>query len=246
MDDLACFALCDHITRRTNGRPLSFALACAGPPFRLDVVPERFTTTCIFHILRHQTHISMSDTILSSKGQTKDEIAAEVEKRRAEIKAQQPPIGAEITVHNASTLSAYDIRQELNRRNCFDFKDEDTVNFRTMLKRLMVELVKDEGERAVTKEQESKVKMETAMEASKRIREEKKQIALERSRQRQADPEYFKKIVDNNVKPVKEEQSAEESEGLEREEEQEEEEEQAEVDPFRSFVPKGRAKIFIR
>jgi hypothetical protein len=181
---------------------------------------------------------------LSSKGQSQEEIMAEVAKRKAELKAKETPKGADITVHNASTLSAYDIRQELNRRNAFDFKDEDTVNFRTMLKRLMVELVKDEEEKAIVKEQESKQKMETALEKSKRIREEKKQAALERSRQRQADPEYFKKIADNNVKPVKE--AATEPPVLSDGEDEEEEEAQAEVDPFQTFVPKGRSKIFIR
>jgi hypothetical protein len=113
-----------------------------------------------------------------------------------------------------------------------------------MLKRLMVELVKDEEEKAIVKEQESKQKMETALEKSKRIREEKKQAALERSRQRQADPEYFKKIADNNVKPVKE--AATEPPVLSDGEDEEEEEAQAEVDPFQTFVPKGRSKIFIR
>ena len=80
--------------------------------------------------------------VLSSKGQTQEDIIAEVAKRKAEAKAKETPKGSDITVHNASVLSAYDIRQELNRRNAFDFQDSDTVNFRTMLKRLMVELVK--------------------------------------------------------------------------------------------------------
>lgn len=182
---------------------------------------------------------------LSSKGQSEDEIAAEVAKRKAELKVKEVPKGKDITVHNASTLSAYDIRQELNRRDAFDFKDDDTVNFRTMLKRLMVELVKDEEEKAVVKEKQSREKMETAIEKSKRIREEKKQAALERSRQRQADPEYFKKIADNNVKAVKEVPVAE-SGGDDDQQDQEEREDSGEVDPFQTFTPKGRSKIFIR
>jgi hypothetical protein len=63
---------------------------------------------------------------LSSKGQTQEEIIAEVAQRKAELKAKEAPVGADINVHNASTLSAYEIRQELNRRDAFDFKDEDT------------------------------------------------------------------------------------------------------------------------
>jgi hypothetical protein len=178
---------------------------------------------------------------VSSKGQTQEDIILEVAKRKAEIKAKESPKGADITVHNASVLSAYEIRQELNRRDAFDFKDDDTVNFRSMLKRLMVELVKDEENKAIVKEQESKVKMETALEQSKRIREEKKQAALERSKQRQADPDYFKKMNEKNVKPVKEELSAADTDTP-----QDEEDEEEEVDPFQTFVPKGRAKIFIR
>jgi CRISPR/Cas system CMR subunit Cmr6 (Cas7 group RAMP superfamily) len=115
------------------------------------------------------------------------------------------------------------------------------VNFRTMLRRLMVELVKDQEEIAIVKEQESKVKMETALEQSKRIREEKKLAALERSKQRQSDPNYFQKITENNIKPVKEDSSP-----AGKEEDEEEEEVQKEVDPFQTFVPKGRSKIFIR
>jgi hypothetical protein len=169
-----------------------------------------------------------------------DQIQTQIQ---TEVLVKQTPSGADITVHNASTLSAYDIRQELNRRNAFDFKDEDTVNFRTMLKRLMVELVKDQENIAIVKEQESKVKMESALEKSKRIREEKKQAALERSKQRQADPNYFKQISENNIKPQKEESPNVTS----QEDEEDEEDAVVEVeDPFQTFVPKGRSKLFIR
>lgn len=171
---------------------------------------------------------------------------AEVAKRKAELKAKETPKGTEITVHNASTLNAYEIRQELNRRDAFDFKDNDTVNFRTMLKRLMVELVKDEEQKAIVKEKESKEKMETSIEKSKRIREEKKQAALERSKQRQTDPEYFKKIAENNVKPVKETPTIPGDQEQNEEDEEEPHQELSEVDPFQTFAPKGRSKIFIR
>lgn len=184
--------------------------------------------------------------VLSSKGQSQEEIIAEVAKRKAEMKVKETPKGTDITVHNASVLSAYEIRQELNRRGAFDFKDEDTVNFRTMLKRLMVELVNDQENKAIVAEQESRVKMETTLEKSKRIREEKKQAALERSRQRQADPNYFQKIAETNIKPVKEKLESPQNDTTQEEEDEEEEEVSGEVDPFQTFVPKGRSKIFIR
>lgn len=179
---------------------------------------------------------------MSSKGQSEDEIVLEVARRKAELKEKESPRGAEITVHNASVLSAYEIRQELNRREAFDFKDDDVVNFRSMLKRLMVELVKDEENQAVAKEQESKVRTESAMEQSKRIREEKKRAAMERSKQRQADPDYFKKISENNVKVVVESSSEAEAAAAEEVEDVTD----VDADPFQTFKPKGRAKIFIR
>ncbi len=151
-----------------------------------------------------------------------------------------------MTVHNASTFNAYEIRQELNRRNAFDFKEDDVVNFRTLLKRLMIELVKDEEQNAIIKEHNNKLKIETSMEKSKRIREEKKMEALERSRQRQADPNYFKNISEKNSnKNVKEDDVA----APQPQPEDDVEEDQSvgvSDDPFLTFVPKGRPKIFIR
>ena len=181
--------------------------------------------------------------VVSSKGQTEEEIAAEVAKRKAELKSKSKPTGDEITVHNVGSLSAYDIRQELNRRDAFDFKDEDTVNFRTLLKRLMVELVKDEEKKAQTAEQENKVKIETEIEKSKRIREEKKRAAIERSKQRQADPNYFKKMAEKNVQPEKLDTPPTANTS---EEEDVNDNTECSNDPFQSFTPKGRPKIYIR
>jgi hypothetical protein len=131
----------------------------------------------------------------------------------------------------------------LNRRNAFDFTDEDTVNYRTMLRRLMVELVKDEENVAIEKATASAEKMETEMEKSRRIREEKKREALERSKQRQADPEYFKKRADANVKPEPVASAEPVDEGSD---DDKDDDEKGPSNPFESYPSKGRSKIFVR
>mmetsp|Transcript_4763 Transcript_4763/g.7230 ORF Transcript_4763/g.7230 Transcript_4763/m.7230 type:complete len:162 (-) Transcript_4763:122-607(-) len=151
-----------------------------------------------------------------------------------------------ITVHNASACTAYELRQELNRRNAFDFGENDTVNYRTMLKRLMVELVKDEEDKANEKVKVISQERETEMEKSKRIREEKKREALERSRQRQSDPNYFKKIAELNKKPEKAEDNNETTADTQETEEDEEDNDHTPSNPFDTFPKKGRSKIYVR
>ena len=73
-----------------------------------------------------------------------------------------------------------------------------------MLKRLMVELVKDENKETEQKTVEIERIANEAREEAKRQREEKKREALERSKQRQTDPEYFQRIAELNKKPEKE------------------------------------------
>ena len=136
-------------------------------------------------------------------------------------------------------------RQELNRRNAFDFTDEDTVNYKTMLKRLMVELVKDEEVEAAQKAKIVEEKMETEMEKSKRLREEKKKEALERSRQRQADPNYFRQRAEANIIQKR----VDEPVGATNEDEDDDEDDEPEENssnPFETYRPKGRSKIFVR
>lgn len=135
-------------------------------------------------------------------------------------------------------------RQELTRRGAFDFKEGDTINYRTMLQRLMVELVKDEEKLAAERAQANIEKLETEIERSKRIREEKKREALERSKQRQSDPNYFAKRAEANSlanQPTI-------SEAVVTEEDKTDVEESIEVvssNPFDTY-PKGRSKIFVK
>jgi hypothetical protein len=136
-------------------------------------------------------------------------------------------------------------RNELNRRGAFDFQEGDTINYRTMLQRLMVELVKDEEVVAAEKALEQTQRLETEIEKSKRIREEKKREALERSKQRQSDPNYFAQRIDANSQATqpKPETLVEQEDPTE---EDSQEEDVVASSPFDSFPKKGRSKIFVK
>ena len=95
-----------------------------------------------------------------------------------------------ITSDNISKLTTYQLRQELVRRNAFDL-DEDAVNYNTLLKRLLVEVLKDE-EKLVQEKEQLRLKLLAEQKAEAlRIRELKKQEALERSQQRMQSKDYF-------------------------------------------------------
>lgn len=117
-----------------------------------------------------------------------------------------------------------------------------------MLQRLMVELVKDEEVIATEKARQQTQQLETEIEKSKRIREEKKREALERSKQRQSDPNYFAQRVEANSQanqpkstPVEKDQSSGEDH-----QEEDEEDEVIVSGPFDSYPKKGRSKIFVK
>jgi hypothetical protein len=102
-----------------------------------------------------------------------------------------------ITVHNVSKCSTFELRQELIKRKCLDIPEEK-INYKSMLQRLMQELVKEQNNlNSIITEQKTEeyaLLLKTAQES----REQKKMEALERSRQRQADANYFKNRIDNN------------------------------------------------
>lgn len=128
------------------------------------------------------------------------------------------------------------------------------INFRSLLQRLMVELVAEENKLHENKVESAVNEANTAREAAKAEREKRKLEALERSKQRQANPEYFAQRSSANAeaaarKAEKEKRDAE----LEVVSADEEEEEggggSANVhddDPFRSYVSKSKNKIFVR
>eukprot|EP01036_Dinobryon_divergens_P036071 gene36071-46887_t len=74
-----------------------------------------------------------------------------------------------------------------------------------MLERLIKELVKDREREIEIKDLALEQERTVARDLAKQQREAKKREAIEKSRARQADPEYFKKITAANIEPVKEE-----------------------------------------
>jgi hypothetical protein len=123
-----------------------------------------------------------------------------------------------------------------------------------MLQRLMVELVADESREAEMKTKAADEAVAVKLEAAKQDRERKKQEALERSKQRQADPEYFKKRAEENeALAAKEKARVEAVAALEAQQsvqEQNDEESEGESggadDPFRTYKSKGRSKVFVK
>lgn len=96
-----------------------------------------------------------------------------------------------ITSDNISTLTTYELRQELNRRNAMDIP-EKKINYKSLLQRLLVEVLKDEAAAVKEKEDNRLAQEEAARKEALRLREIKKQEAIERSKQRQAaNPAYF-------------------------------------------------------
>jgi hypothetical protein len=109
----------------------------------------------------------------------------------------------------------------------------------------MVELVKDEEAVATEKARQQTEQLETEIEKSKRIREEKKREALERSKQRQSDPNYFAQRVEANSQANQPKPTVIEN-GDPTEEDSPEEEEVTASNPFDSYSKKGRSKIFVK
>lgn len=121
-----------------------------------------------------------------------------------------------------------------------------------MLKRLMVELVKDEENIAAEKARINQEHIETEIERSKRIREEKKREALERSKQRQAaDPNYFAKRAEANSNATINQTKADVDASVENNQNDNENNNEIEIEtvvqnPFESFPKKTRSKIYVK
>eukprot|EP00981_Chlorochromonas_danica_P002680 scaffold525_cov170-Ochromonas_danica.AAC.4 len=164
-----------------------------------------------------------------------------------------------ITVANAGSCSAYELRQELIRREAFDL-EEEKVNFRSLLQRLMVELVKDEEALQAQRLKEQEESAAAKREEAKKERERKKAEALERSRQRQADPAYLQSrqtastLASGSSTPViaavgvvdevkKDDSVTEEGKGSGEDRQKGEEEEE---DVFRAYKSKSRNKVYVK
>jgi hypothetical protein len=66
----------------------------------------------------------------------------------SEIKTIEKEKEPKLTLRNVANLTTYEIRQELNRRNAMDL-EEGNIHFKTLLQRLVQELVKEEENNTV-------------------------------------------------------------------------------------------------
>lgn len=105
-----------------------------------------------------------------------------------------------ITVQNVGSLNTYQIRQELNRRDAMDIPETE-INHKSLLRRLIVELMKDENEKSENRASEVSAQRNLEREEALKLRELRKKEAMERSAKRQADKSYFADKVEKNVKP---------------------------------------------
>lgn len=112
----------------------------------------------------------------------------------------------------------------------------------------MVELVKDEEKKDSIKIEAATVAANVARDAAKVERERKKAEALERSKQRQSNPEYFaQKGVSNTEGAAMKAKRLEEAANIPVETVEEQPEDEPTVDdPFRSYSSKSKNKVFVK
>jgi hypothetical protein len=153
--------------------------------------------------------------------------------------------GEGLSTRNVSKLTTFALRQELVHRDCLDIPEEK-INHNSMLQRLIEDLVKQEAKVA---EDRTSVAVDTAQQerdAAKALREQRKQEAIERSKARQAQKEYFEtKKEANDTVAEKIADKAGEKDGEEEGEEGETLEEPETVDPFRTYKPSGRSRVHV-
>jgi len=149
-----------------------------------------------------------------------------------------------LSTKNVSKLSTYELRQELTRRGKMDLPEE-MVSHKSLLCRLITELVADEAavaERAVALAEK---KNSDEREAARLLREQRKAEAIARSEARRNDPTYFKQKQELNVAPAQiEEKDA--NGKIEEDDDGDSDEVVGNDDPFRSYKAKARPKIMVR
>jgi hypothetical protein len=148
------------------------------------------------------------------------------------------PTSATLTSSNVHRMSTYELRQELVRRNCLDIPEAE-INHNTMLQRLIQVLVIEEANATEAHTVAVVDKAQEERDAAKAVREQRKAEALERSKARQADPNYFRNRQEASNKAKETPQVS----AAVVEEETADEDEDVDYDPFRAYKSKGRAKI---
>jgi len=152
-----------------------------------------------------------------------------------------------ITLENAHLMSPYELRQELTRRGKFDFENEDHVNFKSMLKKLVKALLEEQqtNEDEVVRENDSL--QDDLKEKLLKEKEERKRLAIERSEKRQADKAYFenKRLLNESSKVVEEVEDIDNNEEDNEKEEEIDENEEEVFDPFRMSGTHTNFKVHV-
>lgn len=130
---------------------------------------------------------------------------------------------------------------------------DNQISFRSLLQRLMKELIKDEEEEAVRRLAEKEAQRNEDRERAKKERETKKLEALERAklRREQAGGEqiYFesRKIESQTTsESMKKDSAVSEISNQNDDTATTEELDNNETDPFRTYTSKSRPKVFVR
>ena len=156
-------------------------------------------------------------------------------------------INASINLQNVSKLSTFELRQELVRRNILDI-EESQINYKSMLQRLVKELTKEETELMEANLALKSINLKASLDEAKILREQKKQEAIERSRQRTQNSNYFTSKAELNKARIINEDKIKRDEDFEKDvqifEEGDVDIPDLNFDPFRT--KKGRSKIFVK
>lgn len=170
------------------------------------------------------------------------ELLTKIASSDSEVAKTDPPI----STSNVHTLTTYAIRQELVRRDCLDIPEE-RINHNSMLQRLIVDLLKDEDRKVEEATEAAVDKAALEREKAKEIREQRKKDAIERSKARQANPEYFQRLKEDNEKGKdKVEGTSAAADGDDKDkvnEGQEEDADDVDDDPFRTTKGNSRSKL---
>lgn len=135
------------------------------------------------------------------------------------------------------------------RRNALDLPD-NMINHRSMLERLIKELVKEESEKSNQHTEKVVTDQESQREAARLLREQRKAEALQRSKERQSNPEYFAQKKLEQERAIQEKKIAQSLDGENNVEELtsevENDDKESSSDPFSIIGKPIRNKIFVK
>lgn len=159
--------------------------------------------------------------------------------------------GEILTSLNAHKLTTFELRQELVKRDALDLPEKE-INHRNMMRRLVEELVRQDNVKVAEHTAVLEKERLDDLAVRKAERERKKQEAIERSKARQANKDYFQSKKEASEKGEQLLKKAKEDPSIEVVqvgEEDDDEDDDDDDDPFRSYKPKKKGlgpKIFVK